>query len=171
MFDQVELPQNLSNFFVSISPLLGLSGEVDNQELYVLTKYFPLSDCSILLTLPKNGVPEELSLNLLRKGEDRILSSAYNKDQLESKLIKPGNKISSPIYIHSVISLEAKLQKQLDFDSNENLAIYKIVHAIGVAGLDPDFNDNVTIAKTLEVMSLTAVDTLVIKRKIQNEPR
>jgi hypothetical protein len=169
MFDQVKLPRELCSYLVSISPLLGIGGDVDKQDLYVLTKYFPLNECSIVLTLPKNGIPKEFSLNLLRKGEDRILISAYNKEQLESKLLKRGDVISAPIYNHSVISFEAKLKKQLEYDGDETLAVYEIVHATGVAGLDPDFNDVVTIAKTLEVMSLTAVDTLVIERKIQRE--
>ncbi|NPD88970.1 MAG: hypothetical protein HGN29_09600 [Asgard group archaeon] len=169
MFDLVKLPQDLCNFLVSISPLLGIGGSIENQDLYVLTKYFPLSECRVLIALTKNGVPKELSLNLLRKGEDRILISAYNKDQLGSKLLKNGNKISAPIYNHSVVSFEAKLIKHLDYNGDENLAIYEIVHAVGIAGLDPDFNDSVTIAKTLEVMSLTAVDTLVIEKKIQQK--
>ena len=167
MFDQVKLPPDLCNYLVSISPLLGLGGSIEKQDLFVLTKYFPLNNSRILLSLPKNGVPEEISLNLLRKGEDRILISAYNKKQLETKLIKPGNTLSVPIYNHSVISLEARLINQLEIEADENLAIYEIVDASGVAGLDPDFNDGVTIAKTFEVMSLTAVDTLVIERKIQ----
>ena len=171
MFDQVKLPKDLCNFLVSISPLLGIGGKVDNQELYVLTKYFPLNECRVLITLPKNGIPKELSLNILRKGEDRILISAYNKEKLESKLVSPGNEISAPIYNHSVISFEAKLFKQLEYTGDETLAIYEIVHATGVAGLDPNFNDSVTIAKTLEVMTLTSVDTLVIERKIQKNVR
>jgi hypothetical protein len=167
MFDQVKLPPDLCNYLVSISPLLAIGGNIEEQDLFVLTKYFPLNECRILLALPKNGIPDEISLNLLRKGEDRILISAYNQGQLESKLVKTGNSISAPIYIHSVISFEAKLIGEIEIDSDENIAIYEIIDASGVAGLDPDFNDGVTIAKTLEVMSLTAVDTLVIERKIQ----
>ncbi|MHA1552250.1 MAG: hypothetical protein ACTSUP_04515 [Candidatus Heimdallarchaeaceae archaeon] len=38
----------------------------------------------------------------------------------------------------------------------------------GVAGLDPTFNDKVTLAKTIEIMSLSAVDNYIIERKIEN---
>lgn len=171
MFEQVKLPSDLCNYLVSISPLLGVSGSIEKQDLFVLTKYVTLSENRILLALPKQSNPEEISLNLLRKGEDKILISAYNRNQLDTKLIKQGNTISVPIYNHSVLSLEAKLKNRLEVDSNENIAIYEIVDASGIAGLDPDFNDDVTIAKTFEVMSLTAVDTLVIQRKIQQNAR
>jgi len=61
-----------------------------------------------------------------------------------------------------------KFEEKLDYQGNETLAIYKVVAALGVAGLDPTFNDKVTLAKTIEIMSLSAVDNYIIERKIEN---
>ena len=55
----------------------------------------------------------------------------------------------------------------MEVENEEYFAILEVVQASGVAGLDPDFNDNITLAKTLEVMSLTAVDTYVIEKKLE----
>jgi len=169
MFDQLELPADLCYFMASISPLLGISGEIEDYDLHVLTRYFPVDHNHLIIAFPKNGIPEELSLNLLRKGEDRLLIAAYNEEQLDRKTLKTGKKIASPTYIHSVVSFEAKLLKILNYDGNDTLAIYEVLRALGVAGIDPGFNDKVTIAKTIEIMSLTAVDKLVIEKKVQNK--
>ncbi len=168
MFDQLELPAELCRYLVSVTPLLGVSGTINDHELYVITKYFQLGNNKMILSISDEPIPDNLTLNLLRKGEDRMLILAYRKDKLDSKMLKVGKRIQSPSYIHSVISFEAKLMGKINTNDISKLAIYDIVSAAGVAGIDPSFNDSVTIAKTIEVMSLTAVDTLIVERKVQN---
>jgi len=166
MFDNLDLPPELSEYLVSITPILGLSGTMDNYDLYVISKYFPLPNNKILILAEFDEIPKELTLNVLRKGEDAVLISAYNKSSLPEKAIAGSNKINSPFYTRSIVVFELRLEKELQYEATEKLAVYSVVHAHGVAGLDPSFNDEVTIAKTFEVMSLTAVDNLVIKRKL-----
>jgi hypothetical protein len=168
MFDQLELPTELSKYLVSVTPILGINGTIDDHELYVITKYFYLGNNKLILSISDGSIPDNLSLNLLRKGEDRMLISAYKKEKLESKMLKDSKEIQSPFYVHAVVSFGAELSEKIDISINSKLAVYDIVQAIGVAGLDPSFNDDVTIAKTIEVMALTAVDTLVVERKLQN---
>lgn len=169
MFDQLELPAELSKYLVSVTPILGISGTIDDHELYVITKYFPLGNNKMIISIPDGSIPDNLTLNILRKGEDRMLISVYKKEKLETKILKDSKEIQSPFYVHSVVSFEAKLSEKININNNSRLAIYDIIRAVGVAGLDPSFNDDVTVAKTIEVMALTAVDTLVVKRKVQNE--
>lgn len=166
MFDRLELSTSLSKYLVSISPILGISGDLDHKEYFMITKYFSLKDDRILIEICKDSAPEELSLNLLRKGEDSILMAAKSEVPINEKYFQTGKIISAPIYLNSVISFECKLDKQLVVDSGCSVAIYKIVQASGVAGLEPDFNDDVTIAKTIEVMTLAAVDAHIVIRKI-----
>ena len=168
MFDQLELPAELCRYLVSVTPILGISGAIDDHELHVITKYFHLGNNKLILSFSDDSIPDNLTLNLLRKGEDRMLISAYKKEKLEHKMLKESKEIQSPFYVHAVVSFEANIREKIGTNSNSKLAIYDIVNAVGVAGLDPSFNDNVTIAKTIEVMALTAVDTLVVERKAQN---
>jgi len=168
MFDQLELPAELCKYLVSVTPILGISGTIKDHKLHVLTKFFPLKNTQMILVFSDDNIPDELTLNLLRKGEDMVLISAYKKEQLDSKMLKNSKEIQSPFYVHSVVSFEAKLNEKIVSNANSFLALYDIILGKGVAGLDPSFNDDVTIAKTIEVMSLTAVDTLIVKRKIQN---
>ena len=167
MFDQLQLPAELSSLMVSITPLLGISGNIDEHKLYVLTKYFPLSNNRLVISFSVKEIPSEITLNILRKGEDSKIPAALSNQSLEEKNLKESTKITSPFYIHSIVSFEAKLLQVLDVGNEEHLAIFEVVQASGVAGLDPDFNDNITLAKTLEVMSLSAVDTYVIERKLE----
>ncbi len=167
MFDQLQLPANLCNLMVSITPLLGISGTIEEHRLHVLTKYFPITKNRIIIAFSNKEIPSELTLNVLRKGEDNKILAALTEQSLDSQNLKKGGRIESPLYIHSVVSFEVKLLQILDIESEEYLAVFEVVNASGVAGLDPDFNDNITLAKTLEVMSLTAVDTYVIKRKLE----
>ncbi|MHA1202962.1 MAG: hypothetical protein ACTSQ4_10640 [Candidatus Heimdallarchaeaceae archaeon] len=166
MFDRLELSTSLSKYLVSISPILGISGDIENKEFFMITKYFSLKDDKILIEICKNSAPEEFSLNLLRKGEDSILMAAQSGIPINEKYFQNGTIISAPIYLNSVISFECKLDNQLLVDNGCSIAIYKIVQASGVAGLDPDFNDDVTIAKTIEIMTLAAVDTHIVNKKI-----
>ena len=168
MFDQLELPAELCKYLVSVTPILGVSGTIEDHELYVITKYFQIRNNKMMLLISDGPIPDNLTLNLLRKGEDRMFISAYNKEKLESNMLKESKEIQSPSYVHSVVSFEAKLNEKVLIKSDSNIAIYEIIHAVGVAGLDPSFNDDVTISKTIEVMALTAVDTLVVERKMQN---
>jgi hypothetical protein len=167
MFDQLQLPAELSKLMVSITPILGINGKIEEHNLYVLTKYFPIGNNRFVLSFSDKEIPSELTLNVLRKGEDSKIITALTETLIDKDKLKSGMKINSPFYIHSVISFEAKLLQTLDLEDEETIAVFEIVHASGVAGLDPDFNDDITLAKTLEVMSLTAVDTYVIKRKIE----
>ncbi|MCG3216949.1 MAG: hypothetical protein KAS63_09520 [Candidatus Heimdallarchaeota archaeon] len=166
MFENLELPPELSKHLVSMTPILGISGNLEVQSFHILTKYFPMKNNRFLLSLDCDEIPEELSLNVLRKGEDRILIAVLTNVRLQEKSLKKGQEIEVPVYIHSVISFELKLVEVLSSSDNEKIIVYEVLYANGVAGLDPSFNDDVTIAKTLEVMSLTAVDTLVNRRKI-----
>lgn len=167
MFEQLQLPAELSQLLVSISPILGISGKVDDHKLYVLTKYFTLNNNKVVISFTEKDIPKEITLNILRRGEDSKILAALSNQSLEEEKLKKSSNFEAPFYIHSVISFEAKLERVVEVDSKEFLAIFKVVQASGVAGLDPDFNDEITLAKTLEVMSLTAVDTYVIKRKIE----
>lgn len=168
MFDRLELSPSLAKYLISISPILGVSGTIGNSEYYMITKYMPLRDNMLLLELKSKKAPEELSLNLLRKGEDGLLISVKLNSSVSDNLFIKGTVLSVPIYKNSVLSLECKLVNQLDIDTPLCLAVYEVVQASGVAGLDPDFNDEVTIAKSIEVMTLAAVDTYIINRKIES---
>lgn len=168
MFDQLELPAELCKYLVSVTPILGVSGTIEDHELYVITKYFQIRNNKMMLLISDGPIPDNLTLNLLRKGEDRMFISAYNKEKLEYNMLKESKEIQSPSYVHSIVSFEAKLNEKVLIKSDSNIAIYEIIHAVGVAGLDPSFNDDITISKTIEVMALTAVDTLVVERKMQN---
>ncbi len=164
MFDRLELSPELSRYLVSISPMLGISGNLEAHNLHVITNYFALKEAKLIVDICSVSAPNEISFNLLRRGEDSILIAAYSKEQLDKNNLQKGVKINAPIYVNSVISFEAILERTIDFNEGSSLAIYKIVHVSGVAGLDPDFNDDVTIAKTIEVMTLSAVDTYVIEK-------
>ena len=167
MFDQLQLPAELSQLLVSISPILGISGKIDDHKLYVLTKYFPINNDRLVISFTEKDIPKEITLNILRKGEDSKILAAFSNQSLEEEKLKISSNFEAPLYIHSVISFEAKLDQVVEVDNEEFLAIFKVIQAYGAAGLDPDFNDEITLAKTLEVMSLTAVDTYVIKRKLE----
>ncbi|MBY9002096.1 MAG: hypothetical protein KGD64_14345 [Candidatus Heimdallarchaeota archaeon] len=168
MFDNLELPSSMVKYLISITPLLGISGSLEKHELHVFNNYIPLSGNRLLIQLANSDVPEALSLNILRKGEDKIIISGYNKKNLEVKYMQTTGELKVPYYIHSVLSFEAKYEQTLDYQGKEKLAIYEIISAVGVAGLDPSFNEKVTLAKTIEVMSLSAVDNYVIKRKLEH---
>jgi len=167
MFEQLQLPAELSKLMVSFTPLLGISGNIENHKLYVLTKYFPINNNRLVISFSEREIPKEITLNVLRKGEDSKILAALANQSLDVENLKKCSNFETPLYIHSVISFEAKLVQVLKVDEEEFLAIFEVVQASGVAGLDPDFNDEITLAKTLEVMSLTAVDTYVIKRKLE----
>ncbi len=167
MFDNLDLPPELSDYLVSITPILGISGSIENYNLHVISKYIPLLDSKILISIESEEIPEEMTLNILRKGEDDVLISAYNKLNLHEKIVTASKEIEAPFYTRAVIIFELKLNKELQYETKEKLAVFNVVRVHGVAGLDPTFNDEVTIAKTFEVMSLTAVDNLVIKRKLK----
>ena len=169
MFDQLDLPLDLSQYLISISPILGISGDVNDYQLHVITQYFALSNNMILINIEKEHIPEELTLNLLRKGEDEILIAAFNQSTIEKKYLQQGKKIKTPHYLHSILSFETKVFKKLEKINKQSLAIYEVLYVNGVAGLDPTFNDRVTLAKTLEVMALSAVDKYVIEKKISNK--
>ena len=168
MFDQLQLPANLSQMMVSITPLLGIHGKIEDHKLYAITKYFPIENNKLVLLFEDQDIPDELTLNVLRKGEDSKIIKAFTKVQLDTKNLKKSATVSSPFYIHSILSFEAKLDKVLEIGENEKLGIFEILQSNGVSGLDPDFNDSITLAKTLEVMSLTAVDTYIIKKKLES---
>ncbi len=167
MFEQLQLPAELSKLMVSFTPLLGISGNIENHKLFVLTNYFPINNNRLVISFSEREIPKEITLNVLRKGEDSKILAALANQSLKVENLKKSSNFEAPLYIHSVISFEAKLVQVLDVDEEEFLAIFEVVQASGVAGLDPDFNDEITLAKTLEVMSLTAVDTYVIKRKLE----
>lgn len=167
MFEQLQLPAELSKLMVSFTPLLGISGNIENHKLYVLTNYFPINNNRLVISFSKREIPKEITLNVLRKGEDSKILAALANQSLEVENLKKSSNFETPLYIHSVISFGAKLVQVLNVDEEEFLAIFEVVQASGVTGLDPDFNDEITLAKTLEVMSLTAVDTYVIKRKLE----
>lgn len=168
MFDNLKLPASMVNYFISITPILGLSGTLDNYTMYVFNKYFALSDNKIVLNFAESNIPETISLNILRKGDDNTIISGTKNEKLDQKRLEKANVLKNPYYVHSVITFEVKLEEKLDYHGNETLAIYKVVAAFGVAGLDPTFSDKVTLAKTIEVMSLSAVDNYIIERKIEN---
>ena len=166
MFDRLELSPSLSKYLIAISPILGITGSVENKKFYVLSKYFSLKDDRIVIDFCSDSPPEQLSLNLLRKGEDPILIAVLSNFPIEYKYFKEGRNLPVPIYLNSVISFECTLEEKLEVQDSR-IAIYKVVQASGVAGLDPDFNDEITIAKTLEVMTLAAVDTYIINKKAE----
>lgn len=168
MFDNLELPSSMVDYLVSITPILGISGTLDNYTMYVFSKYFALSDNKIILHFTESDVPETISLNILRKGDDNTVISGYKNEKLDQKRLETAKVLNNPYYVHSVITFEVKFEEKLDYQENETLAIYKVVAAFGVAGLDPTFNDKVTLAKTIEIMSLSAVDNYIIERKIEN---
>lgn len=168
MFDRLELSTSLAKYLLSISPVLGICGEGENSSYYMITKYFSLGEDKIIVEIGSESAPEELSLNLLRKGEDPMLIAIQKKFPIEEKYFQKGKAISTSIYVNSVISFECKLVKELNI-YKKILGVYRVVQVNGVAGLDPDFNDDVTIAKTIEVMTLAAVDTFIINRKIGNQ--
>ena len=168
MFDNLELPSSMVDYLISITPILGISGTLDNYTLHIFRKYFALSDNKLILNFAEVAIPESISLNILRKGEDNTIISGYANERLDQKLLKTSKVLNNPYYIHSVLTFEAELEERLIYQGNETLAIYKIVAAFGVAGLDPTFSDKVTLAKTIEVMSLSAVDNYIIERKIEN---
>ena len=168
MFDNLELPSSMVEYLISITPILGISGTLDDYTMYVFNKYFALSDNKILIHFTESDVPEAISLNVLRKGDDNTIISGYKNEKLDEKRLETAKVLNNPYYVHSVITFEAKLEKKLDHQGKESIAIYKVVAAMGVAGLDPTFNDKVTLAKTIEVMSLSAVDNYIIERKIEN---
>ncbi len=119
MFDSVELPSEICKHLVSITPILGISGSFDNYSLWMLPKYFPISSNQILIPFSSKEPPEELSLNILRKGEDDTMIATYKQSKLDSKVLEEGKKIE------------------------------------------------ITIAKTIEVMAPTPVDTLVVEKKLK----
>ena len=168
MFDNLELPSSMVDYLISITPILGISGTSESYTMYVFSKYFALSDNKILLHFSDSDIPETISLNILRKGEDNTIISGTKNEKLDQKRLETAEVLKNPYYIHSVITFEVKLEKKLDYQGNEILAIYKVVAAFGIAGLDPTFNDKVTLAKTIEIMSLSAVDNYIIERKIEN---
>jgi len=168
MFDNLNLPVSMVDYLISITPILGLSGTLDNYTMYVFSKYFALSDNKIVLHFAESDIPVTISLNILLKGDDNTIISGYKNEKLDQKRLERAKVLNNPYYIHSVITFEAKLEEKLDYQGNETLAIYKVVAALGVAGLDPTFSDKVTLAKTIEVMSLSAVDNYIIERKIAN---
>lgn len=167
MFDSVELPSEICKHLVSITPILGISGSFDDYYLWIISKYFPISSNQILIPFSSKEPPKELSLNILRKGEDDTMIAVLKQSKLNPKVLEEGKKIVAPIYNRAIITLETKLSESSLITKNQKLAIYDIVYAYGVAGLDPDFNDEITIAKTIEVMSPTSVDTLVVKKKLK----
>ena len=168
MFDNLELPSSMVDYLISITPILGISGTLDNYAMYIFSKYFAVSDNKIILNFAESDIPETISLNILRKGDDNTIISGYKNEKLDEKRLETSKVLNNPYYIHSVITFEAKLEKKLDHQGKESIAIFEVVAATGVAGLDPTFNDKVTLAKTIEVMSLSAVDNYIIERKIEN---
>ena len=168
MFDNLELPIEMSDYLISITPLLGISGTMDEYNLYSFNKYFSISDNRLVILFSTIDIPEKMTINVLRKGEDKKIIAVHKKEKINQKFLKESRLYFLPYYIHSVISFETKLEKIIYTKDNENLAIFKIDSAVGVAGLDPTFNDKVTLAKTLEVMSMSAVDNYVIERKLEN---
>lgn len=167
MFDSVELPSEICKHLVSITPILGISGSFDDYYLWIISKYFPISSNQILIPFPSKEPPEELSLNILRKGEDDTMIASFKQSKLDSKVLEEGKKIVSPVYNRAIITFETRLSESSLITGKQKLAVYDIVCAYGVGGLDPDFNDEITIAKTIEVMSPTPVDTLVVKKKLK----
>ncbi len=168
MFDNLELPSNMVDYLISITPILGISGTLESYTTFVFSKYIALSDNKIILHFAESDIPETISLNILRKGDDNTIISGYKNEKLDLKRLKTAKVLNNPYYVHSVIIFEAKFEETLDYPGNETLAVFKIVAALGVAGLDPTFNDKVTLAKTIEIMSLSAVDNYIIERKIEN---
>ncbi|MHA1668269.1 MAG: hypothetical protein ACTSUR_06380 [Candidatus Heimdallarchaeaceae archaeon] len=166
MFEQIELPPELCSYLCSFTPLLGISGTIESQNFFVVSKYFPVNGRKLVILFTNTISPKELSLNVLRKGDDSALITAFHNSSLEQKLLAKGRKIQSPSYSYSVVSFELLLNEEKSIDDSNSLAIYDVVYANGVTGLDPSFNDSITIAKTLEVMSLTAVDKYIIGRKL-----
>ena len=167
MFDRLELSPKLSKYLVSISPILGITGSIADFSLQMITKYFSLDEEKVLVELHTEVAPDELSLNLLRKGEDPILIAAITGFPIDEKYFQKGKRLDVPIYLNSVISFEGKLEETIKSSLDYTLAVYKIVQVSGVAGLDPDFNDDITIAKTLEIMTLASVDTYIINKKTE----
>ncbi len=167
MFDSVELPSEICKHLVSITPILGISGSFDNYSLWMLPKYFPISSNQILIPFSSKEPPEELSLNILRKGEDDTMIATYKQSKLDSKVLEEGKKIAAPVYSRSIITFETRLSESSLIAGKQKLAVYDIVCTYGVGGLDPDFNDEITIAKTIEVMAPTPVDTLVVEKKLK----
>ncbi len=168
MFDNLELPSGMVDYLISITPILGISGTLDNYTMFVFRKYFALSDNKLIVHFENSDIPETMSLNILRKGEDNTILSGHKNERLDQNRLETSNVLKNPYYVHSVITFEVELEEKLDYQGNETLAIYEVVAALGVAGLDPTFNDKVTLAKTIEIMSLSAVDNYIIERKIEN---
>ncbi|MHA1202481.1 MAG: hypothetical protein ACTSQ4_08170 [Candidatus Heimdallarchaeaceae archaeon] len=73
MFDNLELPSSMVDYLVSITPILGISGTLNNYTMYVFSKYFALSDHKILLHFTESDIPKTISLNILRKGDDNTV--------------------------------------------------------------------------------------------------
>ncbi|MHA1685612.1 MAG: hypothetical protein ACTSYD_04295 [Candidatus Heimdallarchaeaceae archaeon] len=166
MFDSIELPVELVSLFNSPTPLLGIVGTIERHRLIVITNYFHIGKQDLLLEIPNLSPPNVFTINVLRKGEDHILMKAHANEQIEEQKLKIVEPHSVPFYLHSVLSFVLKYKETLKTTENSSLCIYESLIAWGVAGLDPTFNDDVTLAKSLEVMAMTYVDKLVVDRKI-----
>lgn len=166
MFDSINLPAELVKLLNSITPLVGIIGNINEHKLVLIDHYFPAGKNSLLMELSLDAPVEILSVNVLRKGEDEILVKAFKGEKIDPSKLKEGQE-RAVFYTNSVISFILKHKETLKQNANSCICIYDVMNAWGVAGLDPTFNDDVTLAKSLEVMAMAAVDKYVVKRKLQ----
>lgn len=175
MFNRIDLSPKIVELLNAVTPALILYGTLSECKAEITTKYFSLqkeeffstSQPEILLHLPKMNYPDELTLNILRKGDDAIIEKAYKEGSIEVEKITPSSKIGSPTYKNSILRLELRKEKEYVIINKHKIAIYEVLQGSGVTGLDTAFNDDITLAKTIEVMSPTQVDNLVAKKRIQ----
>ncbi len=164
MFDRLELSTELSKYCVSITPIFALTGTISDPQGLIIHKYLTLSDNNIILTIDRKEIPEELTLNILRKGFDNLIIQTFEENFAYPHLIE-SKSISAPGYEQSILTFEAKKERIIEKIGEESIVLYKLVRAEGVAGLDPDFNDASTLSKTMEVMAISPVDYFYALRK------
>ncbi|MHA1401434.1 MAG: hypothetical protein ACTSQE_13880 [Candidatus Heimdallarchaeaceae archaeon] len=169
MFKRMDLPKRMNEFLVSITPLLGISGDKESATYFVVNNYISLSETKLALQLDSEEYPPEISLNILRKNEDPILINAYQNKQIKRELLIPSKEIACLTYGYSILTLETKFREELESSENLSFGIYEIVHVTGDFALDPDFNDDISIAKSIETMAMTAVDSRVVYKKVERE--
>ncbi len=175
MFDRINLSPKIVGLLNAVTPALILSGTLSEFKAEISTKFFSLqkeqffstSQPEILLHLPKMDYPEELTLNILRKGDDTIIEKVYREGTCDREKITASSKIGSPTYQNSILTLELRKEEEYMIINKHKIAIYEVLHGSGVTGLDTAFNDDITLAKTIEVMSPTQVDNLVVKKRIK----
>jgi len=166
MFDNVELPIEIAKYIVSITPVLAIFKEDKKLKYKLIEHIFWVEEGHFLVKWPGTLSPKSVIFNILKKGEDKILINAILNQEINKELLADSTYIAAPRYRNCVLNFECNKASDLEICENYSITKYKVLSAYGVMGLEPNFNDSITISKTIEVMSLTPVDAQIIKKKI-----